>query len=165
MNWRRNVEKERERTLMVDMARSWDNSSWLDSIETLHIGLNVPVIMGETGRGGGGVWWWLREFRKMKPFSVSTLDSVIVAYTQRDALFKHLVECAMCLIWSHCVEHKLASVAIVSERFCIYLHHRHVCKGHCVLVVGLKVEITHCGAMKRKYRVCNVTRRPAQTQS
>ena len=33
------------------------------------------------------------------------------------------------------------------------------------LVAGLKVEITHCGSMKRKYRVCNVTRRPAQTQS
>ncbi|XP_076457162.1 protein argonaute-2-like isoform X4 [Babylonia areolata] len=30
---------------------------------------------------------------------------------------------------------------------------------------GLKVEITHCGNMRRKYRVCNVTRRPAQTQS
>lgn len=30
---------------------------------------------------------------------------------------------------------------------------------------GLKVEITHCGTMKRKYRVCNVTRRPAQSQS
>ncbi|XP_063406956.1 protein argonaute-2-like isoform X1 [Mytilus trossulus] len=30
---------------------------------------------------------------------------------------------------------------------------------------GLKVEITHCGTMRRKYRVCNVTRRPAQTQS
>ncbi|KAG1714626.1 Protein argonaute-2 [Nymphon striatum] len=30
---------------------------------------------------------------------------------------------------------------------------------------GLKIEITHCGAMKRKYRVCNVTRRPAQLQS
>ena len=32
-------------------------------------------------------------------------------------------------------------------------------------IKGLKVEITHCGHMKRKYRVCNVTRRPAQTQS
>jgi len=32
-------------------------------------------------------------------------------------------------------------------------------------IKGLKVEITHCGNMKRKYRVCNVTRRPAQTQS
>lgn len=32
-------------------------------------------------------------------------------------------------------------------------------------IKGLKVEITHCGTMKRKYRVCNVTRRPAQTQS
>ncbi|KAJ8321901.1 hypothetical protein KUTeg_000372 [Tegillarca granosa] len=32
-------------------------------------------------------------------------------------------------------------------------------------LTGLKVEITHCGTMKRKYRVCNVTRRPAQTQS
>lgn len=30
---------------------------------------------------------------------------------------------------------------------------------------GLKIEITHCGAMRRKYRVCNVTRRPAQTQT
>ncbi|RTG90198.1 eukaryotic translation initiation factor 2C [Schistosoma bovis] len=30
---------------------------------------------------------------------------------------------------------------------------------------GLKVEITHCGTMRRKYRVCNVTRRPSQTQS
>nr|AWH61393.1 putative argonaute-1 [Nucella lapillus] len=32
-------------------------------------------------------------------------------------------------------------------------------------IKGLKVEITHCGNMRRKYRVCNVTRRPAQTQS
>ncbi|XP_064651872.1 protein argonaute-2-like isoform X6 [Lineus longissimus] len=32
-------------------------------------------------------------------------------------------------------------------------------------IKGLKVEITHCGTMKRKYRVCNVTRRPAHTQS
>ncbi|CAK9293816.1 unnamed protein product [Gordionus sp. m RMFG-2023] len=32
-------------------------------------------------------------------------------------------------------------------------------------IKGLKIEITHCGAMKRKYRVCNVTRRPAQLQS
>jgi len=30
---------------------------------------------------------------------------------------------------------------------------------------GLKIEITHCGNMRRKYRVCNVTRRPAQMQS
>ncbi|EPB70479.1 piwi domain protein [Ancylostoma ceylanicum] len=30
---------------------------------------------------------------------------------------------------------------------------------------GLKIEITHCGTMRRKYRVCNVTRRPAQTQT
>ncbi len=30
---------------------------------------------------------------------------------------------------------------------------------------GLKIEITHCGTMRRKYRVCNVTRRPAQMQS
>ena len=28
---------------------------------------------------------------------------------------------------------------------------------------GLKVEITHCGSMKRKYRVINVTKLPAQT--
>ncbi|KAF5396119.1 Eukaryotic translation initiation factor 2C [Paragonimus heterotremus] len=32
-------------------------------------------------------------------------------------------------------------------------------------IKGLKVEITHCGTMRRKYRVCNVTRRPAQSQS
>lgn len=32
-------------------------------------------------------------------------------------------------------------------------------------VTGLKVEITHCGQMKRKYRVCNVTRRPASHQT
>uniref|UniRef100_A0A183T6C1 Protein argonaute-1 n=1 Tax=Schistocephalus solidus TaxID=70667 RepID=A0A183T6C1_SCHSO len=32
-------------------------------------------------------------------------------------------------------------------------------------IKGLKVEITHCGSMRRKYRVCNVTRRPAQMQS
>ena len=31
--------------------------------------------------------------------------------------------------------------------------------------IGLKIEITHCGTMRRKYRVCNVTRRPAQMQS
>ena len=28
---------------------------------------------------------------------------------------------------------------------------------------GLNVEITHCGSMKRKYRVINVTKLPAQT--
>ena len=32
-------------------------------------------------------------------------------------------------------------------------------------IKGLKIEITHCGAMRRKYRVCNVTRRPALIQS
>ena len=32
-------------------------------------------------------------------------------------------------------------------------------------IKGLKVEITHCGQMRRKYRVCSVTRRPAQLQS
>lgn len=31
--------------------------------------------------------------------------------------------------------------------------------------LGLKIEITHCGNMKRKYRVCNVTRKPAQYQT
>ena len=31
-------------------------------------------------------------------------------------------------------------------------------------IKGLKVEITHCGTMRRKYRVCNVTRRPASHQ-
>ncbi|OZC06355.1 hypothetical protein X798_06651 [Onchocerca flexuosa] len=30
---------------------------------------------------------------------------------------------------------------------------------------GLKIEITHCGSMRRKYRVCNVTRRAAQVQT
>lgn len=34
-----------------------------------------------------------------------------------------------------------------------------------VCVSGLKVEVTHCGQMKRKYRVCNVTRRPASHQT
>ncbi|CAB1333518.1 unnamed protein product, partial [Coregonus sp. 'balchen'] len=29
----------------------------------------------------------------------------------------------------------------------------------------LKVEVTHCGTMRRKYRVCNVTRRPASHQT
>ncbi|KAF3839440.1 hypothetical protein F7725_018157 [Dissostichus mawsoni] len=32
-------------------------------------------------------------------------------------------------------------------------------------LAGLKVEVTHCGQMKRKYRVCNVTRRPASHQT
>ncbi|CAF0775064.1 unnamed protein product [Rotaria sordida] len=32
-------------------------------------------------------------------------------------------------------------------------------------IKGLKIEITHCGNMKRKYRVCNVTRKPAQYQT
>ncbi|XP_046596172.1 protein argonaute-2 isoform X1 [Neodiprion lecontei] len=32
-------------------------------------------------------------------------------------------------------------------------------------IKGLKIEITHCGTMRRKYRVCNVTRKPAQMQS
>ncbi|XP_015374686.1 PREDICTED: protein argonaute-2-like [Diuraphis noxia] len=32
-------------------------------------------------------------------------------------------------------------------------------------IKGLKVEVTHCGEKRRKYRVCNVTKRPAQIQS
>lgn len=32
-------------------------------------------------------------------------------------------------------------------------------------IKGLKIEINHRGQMKRKYRVCNVTRRPAQQQT
>ncbi|MEQ2299990.1 Protein argonaute-3 [Ameca splendens] len=32
-------------------------------------------------------------------------------------------------------------------------------------IKGLKVEVTHCGSMRRKYRVCNVTRRPASLQT
>ena len=32
-------------------------------------------------------------------------------------------------------------------------------------IKGLKVEINHCGPIKRKYRVCNVTRRSAQSQT
>uniref|UniRef100_A0A8C5W967 Protein argonaute-1 n=1 Tax=Leptobrachium leishanense TaxID=445787 RepID=A0A8C5W967_9ANUR len=32
-------------------------------------------------------------------------------------------------------------------------------------IKGLKIEITHCGQMKRKYRVCNVTRRSASSQT
>ena len=31
--------------------------------------------------------------------------------------------------------------------------------------LGLKVEVTHAGPIKRKYRVCNVTRRPASAQT
>ena len=30
-------------------------------------------------------------------------------------------------------------------------------------IKGLKVEITHCGTMKREYRVINVTKQPAQS--
>uniref|UniRef100_A0A8C0XB84 Protein argonaute-4 n=1 Tax=Castor canadensis TaxID=51338 RepID=A0A8C0XB84_CASCN len=37
--------------------------------------------------------------------------------------------------------------------------------GFFFLTSGLKVEVTHCGQMKRKYRVCNVTRRPASHQT
>lgn len=37
--------------------------------------------------------------------------------------------------------------------------------GFCLGFSGLKVEVTHCGQMKRKYRVCNVTRRPASHQT
>uniref|UniRef100_A0A673I8U9 Argonaute RISC catalytic component 3a n=1 Tax=Sinocyclocheilus rhinocerous TaxID=307959 RepID=A0A673I8U9_9TELE len=32
-------------------------------------------------------------------------------------------------------------------------------------IKGLKMEVTHCGTMRRKYRVCNVTRRPASHQT
>lgn len=34
-----------------------------------------------------------------------------------------------------------------------------------MIFTGLKVEVTHCGTMRRKYRVCNVTRRPASLQT
>lgn len=54
----------------------------------------------------------------------------------------------------------------------IHLQRKDIAPSHyCVTVVssvfltGLKVEVTHCGQMKRKYRVCNVTRRPASHQT
>ena len=39
------------------------------------------------------------------------------------------------------------------------------CTSCCTLYTGLKVEVTHAGPVKRKYRVCNVTRRPASAQT
>ena len=33
------------------------------------------------------------------------------------------------------------------------------------ILSGLKVEVTHTGPIRRKYRVCNVTRRPASAQT
>lgn len=32
-------------------------------------------------------------------------------------------------------------------------------------IKGLKIQINHCGPMKRKYRVCNVTKKPAHQQT
>jgi len=32
-------------------------------------------------------------------------------------------------------------------------------------IKGLKIEVTHSGEIRRKYRVCNVTKKPAQLQS
>ncbi len=32
-------------------------------------------------------------------------------------------------------------------------------------IKGLKIEVNHCGAIKRKYRVCNVTKRAANKQT
>uniref|UniRef100_A0A8C5HKS1 Protein argonaute-1 n=1 Tax=Gouania willdenowi TaxID=441366 RepID=A0A8C5HKS1_GOUWI len=32
-------------------------------------------------------------------------------------------------------------------------------------IKGLKVEVTHCGNIRRRYKVCNVTRRPAMLQT
>nr|XP_020664521.1 protein argonaute-1 [Pogona vitticeps] len=43
-----------------------------------------------------------------------------------------------------------------AQAICLTLSH---------ISLGLKVEVTHCGQMKRKYRVCNVTRRPASHQT
>lgn len=46
--------------------------------------------------------------------------------------------------------------------------HRHILNATPTLLYyspGLKVEVTHCGTMRRKYRVCNVTRRPASHQT
>ncbi|KAL7672844.1 hypothetical protein ACOME3_007724 [Neoechinorhynchus agilis] len=30
---------------------------------------------------------------------------------------------------------------------------------------GLRIEVTHCGGIRRKYRICNITRKTAQTQT
>lgn len=51
----------------------------------------------------------------------------------------------------------------VPVRACMRIH-VHVCV-RVRMLTGLKVEVTHCGQMKRKYRVCNVTRRPASHQT
>jgi len=32
-------------------------------------------------------------------------------------------------------------------------------------IKGLKIEVTHCGEKRRRYRVCNVTKKPVQIQS
>jgi len=31
-------------------------------------------------------------------------------------------------------------------------------------IKGLKIEVTHCGKMRRKYKVCNITSKSAKTQ-
>lgn len=41
----------------------------------------------------------------------------------------------------------------------------NVADAYSTIFTGLKVEVTHCGTMRRKYRVCNVTRRPASLQT
>lgn len=89
-----------------------------------------------------------------------------------------------CLLGHHCLPHALhrASASIPSLQAVNYLREilmvsqGSLAKGNFSLLSsdsavspclasGLKVEVTHCGQMKRKYRVCNVTRRPASHQT
>lgn len=58
--------------------------------------------------------------------------------------------------------------AWVRESEQAHVTHRHILNAAPTLSYyspGLKVEVTHCGTMRRKYRVCNVTRRPASHQT
>lgn len=57
-----------------------------------------------------------------------------------------------------CFVHVFHSLAVTD----FYLN---VADAYSTIFTGLKVEVTHCGTMRRKYRVCNVTRRPASLQT
>ena len=46
-----------------------------------------------------------------------------------------------------------------------YSHTDDICAASLPLFRHWQIEITHCGVMRRKYRVCNVTRRSAATQN
>ena len=94
-------------------------------------------------------------------------DSQRVKFSReiKGALFRVFTSSIILRIVSIATELPLMALIWLYMNFCFYsmvCSASHMTNIYCV---GLKVEVTHTGRIKRKYRIQDVTRRPATAQT